>query len=79
VKPNFKLQEHFNDFADSDVKAAATGCPEVVDGSFALPRGPGIGVTLDEDFVRAHPQRAIAFDLFADDWQFRGPQAQSPA
>jgi galactonate dehydratase len=72
VTPNFKLQEHFNDFADADVKAAAPGCPEVVDGAFPLPHGPGLGVTLDEDFVRAHPQQDIAFDLFAEDWQFRG-------
>ena len=44
---NFKIQEHFNDFADSFVKEAAPGLPEVVDGCFALPEGPGLGVTLD--------------------------------
>jgi galactonate dehydratase len=36
--PNFKIQEHFNDFTESWVKTAAPGIPEVVDGYFALPR-----------------------------------------
>jgi galactonate dehydratase len=69
--PNFKIQEHFNDFAEAHVKLAAPGNPEVVDGHFALPSGPGLGVTLDEEVVRANPMRAIHFDLFADDWHFR--------
>ena len=69
--PNFKIQEHFNDFADPWVKDAAPGNPEVVDGFFALPEGPGLGVVLDEDFVREHPQQEIDFNLFRDDWHFR--------
>jgi galactonate dehydratase len=69
--PNFKIQEHFNDFAEAHVKLAAPGNPEVVDGDFAVPAGPGLGVTLDEDVVRAHPMRELHFDLFADDWHFR--------
>jgi galactonate dehydratase len=69
--PNFKIQEHFNDFAEAHVKLAAPGNPEVVDGHFAVPAGPGLGVTLDEDVVRAHPMRELHFDLFADDWHFR--------
>jgi galactonate dehydratase len=69
--PNFKIQEHFNDFAEAFVKAAAPGNPEVVDGHFAVPEAPGLGVTLDEDVVRAHPMREIHFDLFAEDWHFR--------
>ena len=46
--PNFLVLEHFNDFADSYVKAAAPGNPDVVDGYFALLTGPGLGVVLDE-------------------------------
>ena len=69
--PNFKIQEHFNDFAEAHVKQAAPGNPEVVDGHFAVPAAPGLGVTLDEDVVRAHPMREIHFDLFAEDWHFR--------
>jgi galactonate dehydratase len=68
---NFKIQEHFNDFAEEFVKAAAPGNPEVVDGYFALPTGPGLGVVLDHDVVAAHPRRQIYFNLFADNWQRR--------
>jgi galactonate dehydratase len=69
--PNFKIQEHFNDFAEDFVKAAAPGNPEVEDGSFALPQGPGLGVTLDEALVAEHPRRPVQFNLFAEDWQYR--------
>ena len=70
---NFRIQEHFNDFVDSWVKEAASGpgYPEVVDGYFPLPGGPGLGVELNEDFIRAHPMRSTHFDLFADDWHRR--------
>jgi galactonate dehydratase len=68
---NFKIQEHFNDFADAFVKHAAPGLPEVIDGYFSLPTGPGLGVTLNEDVVRLHPRTNIHFNLFAEDWQKR--------
>jgi galactonate dehydratase len=69
--PNFKIQEHFNDFAEDWVKAAAPGNPEVVDGYFALPQGPGLGVKLDEDVIRAHPQQRFFWSPFAENWQRR--------
>ncbi len=69
--PNFKIQEFFNDFTEAYVMDAAPGVPPVVDGTFALPEGPGLGLTLDEDVIRAHPQEAIHFNLFADDWHKR--------
>ena len=69
--PNFKIQEHFNDFGEAFVKLAAPGNPEVVDGFFALPEGPGLGVTIDPDVIAEHPRRDIQFDLFQDDWQYR--------
>jgi galactonate dehydratase len=72
--PNFKIQEHFNDFAEDWVKAAAPGNPEVVDGYFALPRGPGLGVTLDESVLEAHPRKPVFFNLFAEDWHRREAQ-----
>ncbi|MCH2666734.1 MAG: mandelate racemase/muconate lactonizing enzyme family protein [Deinococcales bacterium] len=68
---NFKIQEHFNDFADSHVKQAAPGVPEVIDGYFSLPDGPGLGVELNEDFIAEHPRQGKHFNLFADDWQLR--------
>jgi galactonate dehydratase len=70
--PNFKIQEHFNDFADEHVKQAAPGLPEVVDGYFSLPTAPGLGVELDTDYIAAHPTQGAHFDLYAEDWQFRG-------
>ena len=69
--PNFKIQEYFNDFAEAYVKEAATGLPEVVDGYFSLPEGPGLGLTLNEDVIAAHPQRDVHFNLFAEDWHKR--------
>jgi galactonate dehydratase len=71
VVENFKIQEHFNDFADAWVKQAASGVPAVVDGYFAIPSEPGLGVTLDEEFIRAHPRELNAFNLFAADWHLR--------
>jgi galactonate dehydratase len=69
--PNFKIQEHFNDFAEAHVKQAAPGNPEVHDGFFALPHGPGLGVTLNEDVIREHPLRDLHFHLFDQDWHLR--------
>ncbi|GCE23330.1 mandelate racemase/muconate lactonizing enzyme family protein [Dictyobacter kobayashii] len=71
--PNFKIQEHFNDFADAWVKDVVTGMPEVdpVDGCFPLPQGPGLGIKLNEDFIVEHPRKDVFFDLFKHDWQYR--------
>ncbi|MFN2201259.1 MAG: mandelate racemase/muconate lactonizing enzyme family protein [Caldilineaceae bacterium] len=69
--PNFKIQEYFNDFGEAFVQEAATGLPKVVDGYFALPEGPGLGLTLNEDVIEAHPQRDVHFNLFAQDWHKR--------
>jgi galactonate dehydratase len=74
---NFKIQEHFNDFAEDWVKAAAPGNPEVIDGYFALPQGPGLGVQLNEDILSEHPRGRIFFNLFAENWHRR--QAQLPS
>jgi galactonate dehydratase len=76
---NFKIQEHFNDFVDAWVKQAASGpgYPEVKDGYFSLPSGPGLGVTLNEDFIREHPPQEETFNLFKEDWHKR--QSAKPA
>ncbi|MCL6546343.1 MAG: mandelate racemase/muconate lactonizing enzyme family protein [Bryobacteraceae bacterium] len=74
--PNFKTQEHFNDFADAWIKGAVEEYPEVVDGSFRLPDKPGLGVTLREDFIAEHPRQEVRFNLFEDDWHLR-QQAKS--
>jgi galactonate dehydratase len=71
--PNFKIQEHFNDFVDAWVKQAASGpgYPDVVEGYFPLPSGPGLGVTLNEDFIKEHPPKNETFNLFKEDWHRR--------
>ena len=69
--PNFKIQEHFNDFAEDWVKALAPGNPEVADGYFALPQGPGLGVKLDLDLIEQHPRQHVFFNLYAEDWHRR--------
>ena len=69
---NFKIQEYFNDFADPWVRETAPGLPEVVDGYFALPEGPGLGVELDEEVIEAHPKQDVHFNLFAEGWERRG-------
>jgi galactonate dehydratase len=70
--PNFMIQEHFNDFADAWVKQAAPGVPEVVDGYFALPEKPGLGVELNEAIFAEHPQQDAFFNLYRQDWHRRG-------
>ncbi len=69
--PNLKIQEYFNDFAEPFVTEAAPGLPAVTDGYFPLPSGPGLGVTLNEDVLLAHPYRRQHFNLFSEDWQRR--------
>jgi galactonate dehydratase len=77
--PNFAVQEHFNDFADAAIKQVAPGVPEVVDGHFALPQGPGLGVKLDVDACAEFPLQQAKFDLFAEDWHLRDPERSARA
>ena len=51
---NGKILEHFNDFVDSQVKNAGSPYPEVVDGFFKVPEGPGWGVDLNFDFIESN-------------------------
>jgi galactonate dehydratase len=76
---NFKIQEYFNDFADPWVRETAPGLPEVVDGYFALPQGPGLGVELDEAVIEAHPKKNVHFNLFAEGWEKRETTGRSGA
>jgi galactonate dehydratase len=70
--PNFKIQEHFNDFADAWVRELAPGLPEVGDdGRFPVPTAPGLGVRVDWDAVAEHPRENVHFDLEAPDWHKR--------
>jgi len=76
--PNFKILEHFNDFADARITSVAKGAPAVVDGYFAVPQAPGLGVELDLDAVAEFPRRKADFDLFAEDWHKREERPSHP-
>jgi galactonate dehydratase len=70
---NYKVLEHFNDFADPWVLELADGAPRVdpADGCFPLPTEPGLGVRLDHTKVAAHPRTRVHFNLMTDGWERR--------
>lgn len=73
---NFRIQEYFNDFADPWVQDTVTGLPKVVDGYFELPKGPGLGVELNEEVIEAHPKQDVHFNLFSEGWEKRGEKGE---
>nr|WP_180218056.1 mandelate racemase/muconate lactonizing enzyme family protein [Streptomyces albus] len=77
--PNFKVLEHFNDFADAEIQQVVKGAPRVdpETGCFALSHAPGLGVELDVDAAAEHPQQRAHFDLWAEGWETRRPKGGS--
>ncbi|MFE3253118.1 mandelate racemase/muconate lactonizing enzyme family protein [Streptomyces sp. NPDC059209] len=75
--PNFKILEHFNDFADAEIKKIVTGAPEVdpATGCFEISHAPGLGVDFDADAAAEFPQQQARFDLWAEGWEKRDPKA----
>ncbi|MFB7271029.1 mandelate racemase/muconate lactonizing enzyme family protein [Streptomyces sp. NPDC056244] len=75
--PNFKILEHFNDFADAEIKKVVTDAPEVdpATGCFRVPDAPGLGVEFAADAAAEFPQRQARFDLWAEGWEKRDPKA----
>src|SRR5438093_8655374 len=72
--PNYKVLEHFNDFADPWVKDLVDLAPEVSaeDGCFGLPDRPGLGLTLNHKACDAHPRTGGRIKLFEEGWEKRG-------
>jgi galactonate dehydratase len=70
---NVDIVEHFNDFADPWVSELVDAAPAVdpVDGCFALPDRPGLGVRLDHDACARHPRTGARLRLFVEGWQKR--------
>jgi galactonate dehydratase len=70
---NYKVLEHFNDFADPWVATLVEGAPRVdeTDGCFGLPTAPGLGVTLDHDACAARPRTGAHFNLVRPGWERR--------
>ena len=75
--PNFKILEHFNDFAEPFVRAAAPGVSAVQDGAIPVPSAPGLGIALDETVIAEHPRRAVHLGLFSDGWHLRGRELET--
>ncbi|MFD6993325.1 mandelate racemase/muconate lactonizing enzyme family protein [Streptomyces sp. NPDC059943] len=75
--PNFKILEHFNDFADAEIKKIVSGAPEVdpATGCFEISHAPGLGVEFDADAAAEFPQQQARFDLWAEGWEKRDPKA----
>jgi len=71
--PNYKVLEHFNDFADPWLPDVVPGAPGVdpADGCFVLPTAPGLGVRLDRAAAAAHPRTRAHFNLVAEGWERR--------
>jgi galactonate dehydratase len=72
--PNYKVLEHFNDFADPWVQGLVDAPPSVdpADGCFALPDRPGLGLHLDRTACAAHPPTGGRIRLFERGWERRG-------
>jgi galactonate dehydratase len=70
---NYKILEHFNDFADPWVFDLVDGAPRIdpADGCFTLPTAPGLGVRLNHDAVAARPRTRVHFNLMAEGWETR--------
>src|SRR5262249_9106562 len=55
--PNFLIQENFDYFNDAWTRDLVTWTPALdpANGHFSLPETPGLGLKLNLDVVRAHP------------------------
>jgi len=74
--PNYKVLEHFNDFTDPWVFDLVDDAPRVdpLDGCFALPDRPGLGVRLNHAICDEHPRTGGRLKLFEEGWERRtGP------
>jgi galactonate dehydratase len=75
--PNYKVLEHFNDFADPWVAELVDRPPMVdpTDGCFPLPVEPGLGVRLDRDACARRAGRGGVLRLFEPGWELRDAPA----
>jgi galactonate dehydratase len=70
--PNYRVLEHFNDFADPWVLELVDEPPTVdADGCFGVPDRPGLGVKLDHDACAEHPATGGVIKLFEEGWERR--------
>jgi galactonate dehydratase len=78
--PNAWLQETFEAFNEPWERDLVTYFPEVRNGAFALPPGPGLGADLNLEEVRRHPYTERAdISLFDAEWQLRRSEERAQA
>ena len=78
--PNYRILEHFNDFADPWVFLLVDQPPRIdADGCFSIPDRPGLGVTLDHDACAEHPPTGGVIRLFEEGWERRQASDVDPA
>ena len=77
--PNYKVLEHFNDFADPWVQDLVDHPPtvDVADGCFAVPERPGLGLRLRHEVCAKHPRTGGRIALFESGWERRGSNGGS--
>jgi galactonate dehydratase len=76
--PNMTLQECFSEYDVDWRKDLVRGWNPVDGGMLRLPEGPGLGIDIDEDAIRARPYRALSFpSLWDSGWtdEFTGSEA----
>ena len=71
--PNYKVLEHFNDFADAWVHELVDHSPRIdaADGCFVAPERPGLGLALRHDVCAKHPRTGGRIKLFQEGWEKR--------
>jgi galactonate dehydratase len=71
---NAFIQETFDDFNAAWTKDLFVGLPQVQNGFYKAPTGPGLGVTVNEALFESHPYSEHNFlNLFSDGWETRKP------
>jgi len=71
--PNYKILEHFNDFADAWTHDLVDASPRIdpADGCFAAPERPGLGLRLRHDECAKHARTGGRIRLFDAGWEQR--------
>jgi galactonate dehydratase len=71
--PNYKVLEHFNDFADAWTHELVDRSPQIdpADGCFAAPDRPGLGLKLNHEACAKHPRTGGRIRLFDAGWENR--------
>ena len=71
--PNYKVLEHFNDFADAWTHELVDRSPRIdpADGCFVAPDAPGLGLKLNHEACTRHPRTGGRIRLFDQGWEQR--------